>query len=65
MYLIILHDGLLSIGTIREQFNYILLGTYSRFFSWQVRSGELRYFRASCVKLRYGVAGKVGCCLVR
>ena len=25
----------------------------------QVRSGELRYFRVSCVKLRYGAAGEV------
>ena len=25
-----------------------------------MRSGELRYFRVSCVKLRYGAAGEVG-----
>jgi len=59
VYLIILHGGLLSIGTIREQFNYILLGTYSRFFSWQVWCVPLRYGESCCVEVRYGEAGLV------
>ena len=36
-----------------------ILGTYSRFFSWQVWCVPLRYGESCCVEVRYGEAGTV------
>ena len=36
-----------------------ILGTYSRFFSWQVWCVPLRYGESCCVEVRYGQARQV------